>query len=144
MDAQGTEQEHIWLLRVSEMPRYYKEYGRGYDLNEELAFCEIDGTKYILGSAGSFILVCQKCGNERFREAITEGELRTKCFHCSSPMEPHTFDNLDRHRKLWGDTVIPISARKAERLKREAEIPHGWKFGDKTEADFPLGYAKEK
>ena len=125
------------------MPRYYKDHNRGYDLTEELPFFEVDEVKYILGGAGSFILVCTKCGNERFRERITDGELRTSCFHCHGDVEPLSFDNLDRYRKLWGESVVPVSELKAERLKREAENPWGWKFGDKTEADFPLGYVKD-
>jgi|WetSurMetagenome_2_1015567.scaffolds.fasta_scaffold00191_41 hypothetical protein len=125
------------------MPRYYKDHCLGYDLTEELPFFEMDGDKYILGSSGSFIIICTKCGRERYRERITNEELSTPCLFCHGKMEPHTFDNLERYRKLWGKDVVPTSELKAARIKQETGHPWGWKFGNKTEADFPLGYAVE-
>jgi hypothetical protein len=125
------------------MPRYYKEHQRGYDLTEELPFIEIDGEKYQLGSAGSLILICPQCGHERFREHHHPGET---CWTCKGvPMEKLRLADLPKYRAMWtaqGDTLTTVEQRKAQRLQEEVERPWNWVFGDKTEADFPLGYVK--
>ncbi len=128
------------------MPRYYAEHARGYDLTEELPFIEIDGERCLEGSAGSLILGCRVCGAERFRERADPNETCWTAGPCRGQvMQPIKFSEREHYHKLWlanGDTIIPVAERKAERLKLEAERPWGWQFGDKTEADYPLGYVK--
>lgn len=126
------------------MPRFYKEHARGYDLDLELPFIEIDGERCQLGTAGSLILICQNCGSERFREDHHPGET---CWTCPGKiaMVKHTFRDRPKFLAMWeanGEKLTTVAERKAERLKEEVERPWNWVFGDKTEADFPLGYVK--
>ena len=62
-------------------------------------------------------------------------------------MHPIRFGELEHYRTLWlaqGDTLIAKEARREARPEREVTHPGGWIFGDKTEADFPLGYVRER
>jgi hypothetical protein len=126
------------------MPRYYKDHAGGYDLDLELPFIEQNGVRYLLGSAGSLIVACPKCGEEHFRDRRSEHE---RCFTCCGPMEMVALADLRaKWDPLWeasGIPIIPVNARRAQRLKEEAERPWNWIFGNKTEADYPLGYVKE-
>ena len=69
----------------------------------------IDGVAYLLGSAGSLILACHKCGEEHFREPSNyfgpkpSGDPAWhKCFSCGTQMEPIRIDELDsRWRPFW-------------------------------------------
>lgn len=130
------------------MPRYYKEYGRGYDLDMELAFLEEGGVRYQLGSAGSMLWGCTTCGAEHFREPISVDPDRPEnCFNGHGPME---LIRLDELISKWhavcaanGIKNTTIEERKLARLEDEAKRPWNWIFGHKTEADFPLGYVKE-
>jgi hypothetical protein len=126
------------------MPRFYAEHARGYDLGHELPFVEIDGKRCLLGSAGSLILGCDRCGAEHFREWADPNDT---CFICRGHvMRPMHLDDLATvWRPLWeatGGSHTTVEERKAQRLKLEAEFPRHWQFGDKTEADFPSGYVK--
>ena len=136
------------------MPRYYKDYPRGYDLDYELPFVEINGVRYQLGSAGSLILGCPKCGEEHFRQCGEE-HFRTYhspneyCFTChKQPMEPIALKDLTtKWDPLWiakGSRIVSAAERRACRFRKEAERPWDWQFGERTEADFPLGFAKEQ
>ncbi len=125
------------------MPRYYKDHKRGYDLDLELPFLESNGVKYCLGSSDSFILVCMECGEEHFRERPA---IPGNCFQGCGPMVPLTFDNREQALKIWeqnGGRITTVQERKQIRLDDEERRPWHWQFGDKTEADFPLGYVKE-
>lgn len=126
------------------MPRYYKDHARGYDLDLELEFTEIDGVRYQVGSAGSLILGCPKCGEEHFRNYHSEHE---RCFTCRVPMEKIALRDLKtKWAPLWeasGCRIVPVEERRAQRLKEETECPWNWVFGRKTEADFPRGYVKD-
>jgi hypothetical protein len=127
------------------MPRYYKEYPRGYDLDLELPFIENDGERFQLGSAGSVILVCPTCGHERFREHANP---RETCWNGHGPLKPLPLrgELKDSLHKKWlrrGDTFTTVEERRAKRLKdEEIDGPRNWVFGNKTEADFPSGYVK--
>lgn len=79
------------------MPKYYKEHARGYDLDRELPFADIDGLRVQLGSAGSIIMICQQCGEEHFRERISESEC---CFQGHGKMVPATFELVDKLRPM--------------------------------------------
>lgn len=123
------------------MPRFYKEYGRGYDLDRELPFCDVpDVGRVQLGTAGSYIMVCKTCGDEHFRE-----QMLSYCFNGHGKMVPLTFELGDELRPMLeeqGITFTTVEQRKAKRLEEEKARPWNWVFGDKTEADFPLGYVK--
>lgn len=125
------------------MPRYYKQHPRGYDLDRELPFCEIDGRRVQMGTAGSIIMVCEVCGEQHFREHVSQYE---SCFKGHGQMQPLTFDLADKLRPMLqaqGVKFTPVAERKAERLEDEQRRPWSWIFGDKTEADFQNGYVKE-
>lgn len=95
---------------------------RGYDLDLELPYWERDGVRYCLGSEGSMILGCPKCGEEHFRESIRHPE---NCFSCHTRMEPLTFGNRDKYIAIWtarGDHITTVDERKATRLEREAKF----------------------
>ena len=79
------------------MPRYGKDSAQGYDLDKELPFAEIDGVKYRLGSAGSFIMVCLTCGEEHFRDRVSPHE---HCFKGHGQMVPLTYDNEEAAARL--------------------------------------------
>lgn len=128
------------------MPRYYKDHPWGYDLDFELPFTEHNYIRYQLGSAGSIILACPKCGEEHFRGYHSTHD---RCFTCpNQPMEMVALKDLEtKWHPLWlakGSRIVSVEERRAERLKREPKRPWGWQFGTKTEADYPLGYVKEK
>ena len=76
-------------------------------------YYEIEGVKYLRGSAGSLILACPKCGEEHFRdpdsymwsaeEREANDELKNrglgkcefdKCYTCGTRMEPVRIDEL--------------------------------------------------
>lgn len=125
------------------MPRYYKNHGRGYDLDLELPFCDVDGIgRVLVGSpCGSFIMVCVTCGEEHFRD-----EMRAWCFQGHGPMVPLTAELSDRLQPIMearGVKYTTIDYRRARRLEREGKHPRGWVFGRQTEADYPRGYCKE-
>ncbi len=77
-------------------------------------YVEINGTKYLCGSAGSLILACSTCGEEHFRdpgsymwtdeqrEANRELQKRgvgkhefDKCHRCQTRMEPIRLDEIE-------------------------------------------------
>lgn len=124
------------------MPRFYQEHARGYDLNMEVPFIEVDGQRVKMGSAGSIIMACETCGEEHFREQISPNEC---CFQGHGQMKPLTFALADKLRPVLeaqGVTFTTVEQRRSDRLEREKARPWDWVFGDKTEADFPLGYVK--
>jgi hypothetical protein len=126
------------------MPKYYKEHARGYDLDLEFEFIEIDGVRCQLGTAGSVILVCPTCGAERFRERPSHLETCWKGHGEMVPL-PLRGELRDKLHAMWcesGDTFTTVEERKARRLEDEAKRPWNWVFGDKTEVDFPEGYVK--
>ena len=124
------------------MPRYYKNHGRGYDLDRELDFCDVEGIGRVqTGNAGSFILICTTCLEEHFR-----CELRSWCFAGHGPMTPLTFelaDQLQPTLEARGVRFTTVEYRRRRRLEREAQRPWDWVFGERTEADYPLGYVKD-
>jgi hypothetical protein len=74
---------------------------------------EHEEKKYLLGSAGSLILACEKCGEEHFREAFNyfrNPEWHT-CFTCGreQKMVPILLDELEtKWKPFWlslGDLV---------------------------------------
>ncbi|MDA4845986.1 hypothetical protein [Hoeflea poritis] len=119
------------------MPRYNEVTRRGYDLDLELPYYEVDGVKYRLGSAGSFILCCPKCGEQRFRDRITG---RETCWRGHGNMVPVTFANKNDFPLPEGVTQTTVEHRRDQRLKREAANPYIYHFGDKAESDFPQGF----
>ena len=129
------------------MPRFHEKYGRGYDLDRESPFLEVDGVRYHLGSAGSMIWGCIVCGEEHFRSAqhvrIDQPE---SCFKGHGPMELMRSDEMDTKwtKVLEANGIRPttVDERRALRLEDEAKRPWDWQFGNQTEADFPLGFAK--
>ena len=84
-------------------------------------FYEINGIKYLLGTAGSLILACPQCGEEYFRnpsdyvwtneqmEANPALKMRGLgkhefdiCFACKTRMEPIRLDELEsRWKPFW-------------------------------------------
>ncbi len=124
------------------MPRYYKEHGLGYDLDLELPFCDVDGIgRVLLGSSGSFVMVCTTCGEEHYRE-----QLQAWCFHGHGrmvPLTPAVSAQLQPIMEARGVKYTTVEYRRRKRLEREAAEPWGWTFGTHTEADYPLGYCKE-
>lgn len=120
------------------MPRFYEDHPRGYDLDLELSFYEAEGVKYCLGSVGSFIMVCEACGSERFRDRLTS----ENCFCGHGLMVPLTFENMTKIPLPDGSRETTIEERRDMRLKAEAENPWRWIFGEKTEADYPRGFVK--
>lgn len=84
---------------------------------------EFQGVKYLLGSAGSLILACPKCGEEHFREPenyfwslvlrneawLDKGQKNYwgdpswhKCMTCKTQMEPIRTDELEsRWKPFW-------------------------------------------
>lgn len=129
------------------MPRFYKEHARGYDLDLELPFLEANGVRYHLGSAGSMIWCCPVCGAEHFRIPISVDIDRPEhCFDGHGPMELLTLNDVDRWDGLYaslGIKTTSVETRRAARIADEGARPWYWQFGNKTEADFPLGYVKE-
>jgi hypothetical protein len=138
------------------MPRYSNSTLYGYDLNTELEVCyanfDIGAPAYILGSQGSFILVCPNCGNERYRTTFPFGEKNKlddhvsayeHCFTCQIPMIVYSTLNRERIHSIWKD-LKTIEALKQERLQREScSAGQMICFGNKTEADFPKGYVEK-
>lgn len=129
------------------MPLYYKGHTRGYDLDLELTFIMIEGEKCCVGTAGSIIMVCSTCGEQHFRENVSQHET---CFQGHGRMYPEKFSDRERINALWlaggkpedERKLTTIEERRSERLAREAAKPWDWQFGTKTEADFPQGYVK--
>jgi len=85
---------------------------------------EINGVKYEVGTAGSLVLACPKCGEEHFRDPdhyIWSEEDRAynekikalgwvsgfksefdRCFTCRTPMEPIRIDEIEtRWKPFW-------------------------------------------
>lgn len=67
-------------------------------------------------------------------------------------MKPMKLADLGKWAAKFGYERISVEERRAERLDgeqkyRDRQPPwhpvSGWQFGTRTEADFPLGYAKE-
>lgn len=128
------------------MPRYYKDHRRGYDLDRELSFCDVDGIGRVqLTEYGSFILICRVCFAERFRDPLML-EAETPCGD-HGPYVPLTFELLDQLRPTMearGIKFTSVAYRRRKRLEREAHgSPVGWAFGERAEADYPRGYAKD-
>ena len=83
-----------------------------------------EGVEYLLGSAGSLIVACPKCGEEHFREARNYfgpeplgNPSWHKCFECGSQMEPIAIRDLSRWRRFWrslGWNVTPTTAGEAD------------------------------
>jgi hypothetical protein len=124
------------------MPIFHKGFGRGYDLDLELEFYELDGVRYQLGTAGSFIMACAVCGAEHFRDRIAP----ENCFEGHGALAPLRLDEREKYIAIWqaaGDRITTTEERREKRIAREALAPWNWAFGEKTEADFPLGYAKD-
>ena len=128
------------------MPRYYKNHARGYDLDVELPFCDVEGVgRCQLGSAGSFILICRRCFAERFRDQLVPS-LESPCYSCGGPISALTFalaETLRPQMEAQGIRFTTIEYRRRKRLESEAQRPWDWVFGTQTEADFPHGYCKE-
>jgi hypothetical protein len=128
------------------MPRYYAEFGRGYDLTLELPFLEADGKRYQLASAGSLIWCCKTCAAQHFRDPIVVNKDRPEnCYDGHGPMTLMCLDDLPKWHELYealGIKTTTPAERKALRLEDEVARPWNWVFGDKTEADFPEGYVK--
>lgn len=138
------------------MPRFSKDSPYGYDLTlEHRVFYadmhDLNCVKYILGTNGSFILVCPTCGEERFRTDFPKGcttksgdfeSEYERCFQCKTPLIVFSTANRERIIRLWGD-VTSVEERKADRLQREQDRPLVFKFGSRTESDFPLGYVEQ-
>ena len=67
----------------------------------------IDEVEYLLGSAGSLVLCCPKCGEEHFRRASNyfgpNGQPDWhKCYACKAQMEPVRIDELySRWKPFW-------------------------------------------
>lgn len=58
-----------------------------------------DGVEYLLGSANSLVIACEKCGDEHFRDEndYFRNPEWHKCFACKDPkqqMVPIRFDEL--------------------------------------------------
>jgi len=68
---------------------------------------EVDGVEYAVGSAGSLILACPKCGQEHFRSTSnyfgpTGQPNWHKCYNCQTQMEPIRIDELEsRWKPFW-------------------------------------------
>jgi len=70
-----------------------------------------NGVEYLLGSAGSLILACPKCGEEHFRDPDNYAFFRERgggvqnfdnCFSCRTRMEPIRMDELEsRWKPFW-------------------------------------------
>lgn len=81
---------------------------------------EIDGVRYLVGTAGSFIIACEMCGAEHFREArdyFAHPEWHT-CFVCRprQQMVPIRFDELDtKWRPFWRSLGWEVSAEQASK-----------------------------
>ena len=57
-----------------------------------------DGVEYLLGSAGSLILACSKCGEEHFRDSndyFRHPLNCEQCFACHNDMAPIRMDELE-------------------------------------------------
>lgn len=126
------------------MPRHHERSALGYDLDRELPFVEVDGVRYLLGTAGSLILACEWCGAEHFRDAgyFSHPEWET-CFNCRPrvTMMPLPLSILDRWGAAFGFEPIPVEERRAERLRNEVARPWNHAFGPNArESDYPLGY----
>lgn len=68
----------------------------------------IGGVEYCVGSAGSLILGCPKCGEEHFRCKLTyhnrviSNNINENCFSCGEPMEAIRADELEtKWKPLW-------------------------------------------
>jgi hypothetical protein len=89
---------------------------------------EFQGVEYLLGSAGSLILACQKCGDLRCRTPenyfwslvplhmawIEQGKKNYwgdpswhKCYTCGTQMEPIRADELESRWKPFWDSLDP-------------------------------------
>lgn len=130
------------------MPRYYRDHPRGYDLDEELSFIDINGERCQTGSAGSIILCCPVCARESMRLNPTiHGDWKsTENCYCGAMREAVRLSELDtRWRPLCaanGIKLRTLDERRASRLAEENVRPWNWVFGSLTEADFPQGYVK--
>lgn len=120
------------------MPRYRPEADGGYDLTLELPFTMFGRRKCQVGSAGSLMLMCPKCGRTKFRIQTSGAE---DCFGCDGIAVPVALDDLAELDKV-NPIITTVEQRKAARLEEEALRPWNWVFGDLTEADFPEGFAE--
>jgi len=63
-----------------------------------------NGVEYLVGTAGSLILCCPKCGEEHFRapENYFDHPSWHRCYTCKTQMEPVRIDELkSRWRPFW-------------------------------------------
>lgn len=123
------------------MPLHLKGGQRGYDLDHEIDYFEIDGVRCCLTSGGHFIIGCLICGEEHIRSQITGHET---CFSGHGYMVPATFENHDEILRKWveqtGGKLTTVEERRADRLADEKARPWDWQLGNTREADWPLGY----
>ena len=97
---------------------------------------EFQGVQYLLGSAGSLILACPKCGEEHFRDPdnyfwglvpenkdwIARGQKNYwgdpswhKCITCEAQMEPIRIDELEsRWKPFWRSLGINVFVSESE------------------------------
>lgn len=67
----------------------------------------VDGVKYLMGTAGSLIIACQKCAQEHFRDPVDYFAHPDwhKCFTCRDPkqqMVPIKLDDLEtKWKPFW-------------------------------------------
>jgi hypothetical protein len=126
------------------MPRFYAESPFGYDLDIEQPFAEVDGCRFQISIAGSFIMVCPSCGQERFREWLS---YRDQCSQGHGKMLPLPLRGPERehHDALWEARNLPstttVAQRRLRRLRLEASHLDVPRFGSAVEADFPDGLA---
>lgn len=122
------------------MPRYSKDDEYGYDLDRELAFCELAGVR-VLAEGRQIILICRQCLREL---SMHPAHPPAVAFHCHErPMRPFTFDLFDQLQptmRAVGLKPTTVEYRRGKRLEREAADREGRVFGQKTEADYPHGY----
>lgn len=91
-----------------------------YDYDKELLYWNDGRTRYRLGSAGSFIMICPTCAEEHFRGVISPHET---CFKGHGRMEPLTEANEDSYRAIWeanGGRITTVEQRRHDRLAEEA------------------------
>lgn len=88
---------------------------------------ETDQVEYLLGTAGSLILCCPKCGEEHFREPDNYFHHQDwhKCFSCQTQMEPIRIDELkSRWKPFWKRINAPgrNEDRISEKIRYNLEL----------------------
>ena len=64
----------------------------------------------IRGSVGSIIMVCPVCGEEHFRDCISQNE---HCFKGHGRMEPLTKQNVEKYKIIWRSDAYSTAGREA-------------------------------